>query len=89
MNISAEPIGAAMGKGRDDKCEVVGQDSFPSPTGRHLSTVTSVCEVLWQATATLTFCCLWHGCGVTHVKRAATLRRLDRGRCHRIFASAS
>ena len=28
MDISAKPIAAAMGKGRDDKCEVVDQDSF-------------------------------------------------------------
>ena len=54
MDISAKPITAAMGKGRDDKCEVVGQDSFASPTGCCLSTVTHVCKVLWQATATLT-----------------------------------
>ena len=42
-----------MGKGLYNKCEVVGQDSFASPTGCCLSTVTSVNEVLWQATATL------------------------------------
>ena len=39
MDISAKPIAAAMRKGRDDKCEVVGQDSFASPTGCRLSTV--------------------------------------------------
>ena len=39
MDITTEPIAAAMGKGRDDKCEVVGQDSFPSPTGCRLSAV--------------------------------------------------
>ena len=54
MDISAKPIAAAMGKGRDDKCEVVGQDSFASPTGCRLSTVARVCAVLWQVTATLT-----------------------------------
>ena len=54
MDISAKPIAAAMGKGRDVKCEVVGQDSCASPTGCRLSTVARVCEVLWQATATLT-----------------------------------
>ena len=54
MDVSADPIAAAMGKGRDGKCEVVGPDSFASPTGCRLSTVARVCEVLRQATATLT-----------------------------------
>ena len=54
MDISAKPIAAAMGKGRDDKGEVVGQDVFTSPTGCRLSTVARVCQVLWQAAATLT-----------------------------------
>ena len=54
MDIITEPIAAAMGKGHDDKREVVGQDSFASPTGCRLSTVARVYEVLWQATATLT-----------------------------------
>ena len=54
MDITTELIAVAMGKGRDDKCEVVGQDSFASPTGCRLSTVARVCEVVWQATATLT-----------------------------------
>ena len=39
MGISAKPIAAAMRKGLGDKCEVVGQDSFASPTGCRLSTV--------------------------------------------------
>ena len=43
MDVSAEPIAAGMGKGRDEKCEVVGQDLFVSPTGRRLSTVARVC----------------------------------------------
>ena len=67
MDISAKPIAAAMGKSRDDKCEVVGQESFASPTGCRLSTVARVCEVLWQATAKLTSYRLWCGCGVTQV----------------------
>ena len=67
MDISAKPIAAAMGEGRDDKCEVVGQDLFASPTGCRLSNVARVCEVLWQATATLTSSRLWRGCGVTQV----------------------
>ena len=67
MDISAKPISSAMGKGRDDKCEVVGQDSFASPTGCRLSTVTRVWEVLWQATATLISWRLWRGCGDTQV----------------------
>ena len=54
MDITTEPIASAMGKGRDDKCEVVGQDSFASQTVCRLSTVAGVCEVPWQATATLT-----------------------------------
>ena len=54
MDISAKPIAAAMGKGRDGQCEVVGQESFASPTGYRLGTVVRVCEVLWQATAKLT-----------------------------------
>ena len=54
MDISAKSIAAAMGKGPDDKCEMVGQESFASPTGCCLSTVARVCEGLWQATATLT-----------------------------------
>ena len=54
MDITTEPIAAAMGKGRDGKCELVGQDSSASPTGRLSSSVGRVCEVLWQATATLT-----------------------------------
>ena len=53
MDISAKPIATAMGKGRDDQCEGVGQDSFASPTGCCLSTVGRVCEALWQAAATL------------------------------------
>ena len=32
-----------MGKSRDDKCEVVGEDSFASQTGCRLSTVARVC----------------------------------------------
>ena len=52
MDITTEPIAAVKGKGRDDKCEVVGQHSFTSPTGCRLSAVARVCEVLWQATAT-------------------------------------
>ena len=54
MDISDQPNAAAMGKDPDDKCEVVGQDSFASPTGCCLSTVGRVCEALWQAAATLT-----------------------------------
>ena len=55
MDITTEPIAAAMGKSRDDKGEVVDQDSFASPKVFRSSTVASVCEVLWQAgTATLT-----------------------------------
>ena len=50
MNITIELIAVAMGKGRDDKSEVVGQDSFASPAGCRLSTVARECEVLWQAT---------------------------------------
>ena len=53
MDITAEPIATAMGKGRDDKREVGGEDSFASPTGCCLSTVTRVHEVVQQATATL------------------------------------
>jgi len=41
MDITTEPIAAARGKGRDDKCEGVGQDSFTSPTGCRLSAVRS------------------------------------------------
>ena len=65
MDISAKPIAVAMGKGLDDKCEVVGQDSFASPTSCRLSTVARVCEVLWQAAATLMSQRLWRCCGVT------------------------
>ena len=54
MDISAKPIAAAIGKGRGNKFEVVGQDSFAFPTGCRLSTVARVCKVLWQAAATLT-----------------------------------
>ena len=54
VDISAKPIAAVMRKCREDKCEVIGQDSFASPTGCRLSTVARVCEVPWQATATLT-----------------------------------
>ena len=53
MDITAKLVTAVMGKGWDDKCEVVGQGSFALPTGCRLSTVTHVCEVLWQTTATL------------------------------------
>ena len=66
-DITTETIAVAMGKGRDDKCEVVGQDSFASPAGCRLSTVTGVCEVVWQAAAILTPWGLWRGCGVTPV----------------------
>ena len=48
MDISAKLIAEAMGKGRDDKCEVMGLDSLASPTGCCLNTVACVCEV-WQA----------------------------------------
>ena len=54
MDITTKMIAAVMGKGQNDKCEVVGQGSFALPTGCHLSTVACMCEVLWQATATLT-----------------------------------
>ena len=37
MDISDQPNAAAMGKDPDDKCEVVGQDSFASPTGCRLA----------------------------------------------------
>ena len=67
MDITTETIAAVMGKGQDDKCEVVGQDSFESPTGCYFNTVTCVWEVLWQTTATPTSWHLWRGCGVTHV----------------------
>ena len=74
MDISAKPIAAAMGKGRDNQCEVVGQGSFASPTGLRLSTVaracrSCVCEVLrQQATATLTVVTpVVCGCGVPRV----------------------
>ena len=53
MDFTTETIAEAMGKGRSYKSDVVGQDSFASPTGCRLSTVARVCEVLWQATATL------------------------------------
>ena len=53
MGISAKPIAAAMRKGLSDKCEVVDQDSFASPTGCRLSIVARVCEVVWQASAAL------------------------------------
>ena len=46
MDITTETIAAVMGKGQDDKCEVVGQDSFASPTGCRLSTVARVREVV-------------------------------------------
>ena len=69
--ITNELITVAMGKGRDDNCEVVGQDSFATPTGCHLSTVAHVCEVLWQATATWTSRHLRHGYGVTQVCRGS------------------
>ena len=51
MDFTTETIAEAMGKGRSYKSEVVGQDSFASPTGCRLRNVASVCEVLWQATA--------------------------------------
>ena len=54
MDITIKLIAMAMGKGQDDKCEVVGQDSFASPTSCHLSTVARVHRVVWQATAILT-----------------------------------
>ena len=40
MDITTESI--VMGKNWDDKCEVVGQDSFASLIGCRVSTVTSV-----------------------------------------------
>ena len=67
MDLTTEPITVVMGKGRDGKCEVVGQDSFASATGCRLSTVAHVRKVLWKATETLTSHHLWHGCGVTQV----------------------
>ena len=53
LDISAKPIALAMGKGWYDKCEVMGQDLFALPTSCCMSAVARVCEVLWQATATL------------------------------------
>ena len=67
MDITTEPIIVAMRKGQDDKCEVVDQDSLALLPSCCLSTVASVHEVLWQATATLMLPCQWHGCGVTQV----------------------
>ena len=56
MDITTEAIAAAMGKGRDDKCEGCGS-RFIYITDR-LSLehcVTRVCELAWlKATATLT-----------------------------------
>ena len=46
MNISAKLIAAAMGKGRDDKCEVVGQDSFCIADGCRLSAITHVGSIV-------------------------------------------
>ena len=54
MDITSETTVQAMGKSWDGKREVVGQDSVAFPTSCHISNDTSVCEVLWQATATLT-----------------------------------
>ena len=42
VGITTKMITAVMGKGRDGKCEVVGQDSFASPTSCHFSTVVRV-----------------------------------------------
>ena len=63
MDITTKPIIAAVGKGRDVKCEVVGQASFASSTGCLSSTVARVCETRWQAKATLTS----NTCGVAVV----------------------
>ena len=46
MDISTEPITAVMRKDWDDKCEVVGQDSFAFSTRCCIKTVACVCEVL-------------------------------------------
>ena len=55
MNISAEPIAAAIGEGRDDKCEVVGQDSFAIADRLSLEHCRScVRSYVAEATATLT-----------------------------------
>ena len=67
MDITTKPIIAAVGKGQDDKDEVVGQASFASSTGSLSSAVARVCEVLRQATATMTSGRLWRGCGVPRV----------------------
>ena len=53
MDISAELITVVMGKGWNDKCDIVDQNSFALPISCHFSTVTCVCEELWQATAVL------------------------------------
>ena len=42
MDITIEMIAAAIGKGRDDKRKVVGQDSFTSPNGCRLCVQSTV-----------------------------------------------
>ena len=54
MDITTEMTAASMGKGRDGQCEVEGQDVSASPTDFRLSTAARVCEVMRQATTTLT-----------------------------------
>ena len=55
MDVTTEPITAVMGRaGMVYSREVLGQNSFASLTSCRLSTVARVCEVVWQATATLT-----------------------------------
>ena len=54
MVIKVEPIAAATGKGRDEECDAMDQESFASQSGCRSSNVARVSEVSGQATATMT-----------------------------------
>ena len=61
MDIATEPIVSVIGKGADDKYEL-GSRFICIVDRLSMSTVARVCEVLWQATATLTS--VKRGCSV-------------------------
>lgn len=58
---------AAVRKGWEDKCEVMGQGSLSSLNGRCPSAVTSVRERPRKAAAILISRCPWQGLHVAHV----------------------
>lgn len=84
MYIMIRTIAMTMRKGWKDTCDVDGQGSFPLLKGCGLSTVASVCKVVWQATATSMSWCLWHAWCVTHIWTCPEVTWLTLPTCYKV-----